>query len=136
MSNRDIVSTSALASKYLEIHNKIEPPISTLEFFENEFIDSENIVEMNANIAVCDVANEKDGQHETISGDNTMIPHEKIINEATNGFDVMIRIRREYSSQVLILFQNEESLDDTTASSKGTIFDDAVTDMHEGLETE
>ena len=86
VSNRDIVSISALASKYLETYNKNEHPISTLALLENEIIDSDDTVEMNANIAMFDVS---DDQNDTVGGDNNMTSHKNFINEVTNEFNHM-----------------------------------------------
>ena len=115
VSNRDIVSISALASKYLETYNKNEHPISTLALLENEIIDSDDTVEMNANIAMFDVS---DDQNDTVGGDNNMTSHKNFINEVTNEFNDMDPYKAGiFQSSInydLEFQEGEESLDDKT----------------------
>ena len=134
VSNRDIVSISALASKYLETYNKNEHPISTLALLENEIIDSDDTVEMNANIAMFDVS---DDQNDTVGGDNNMTSHKNFINEVTNEFNDMdpykAGIFQSSINYVSEFQEGEESLEDKTTSSNGTMFDDAVSETNKEM---
>ena len=127
VSNRDIISINALASKYIDNHNKTDHPISTLALLENEIIDSDENMEINANIV----------ENEQVF---PPISHEELIKDVNDTFEAMDPYKAgifKPSINFISEFQDdEESLDEETTVSHDDMDEDDMAATTKGLTAE
>ena len=90
VSNRDVIQSNAMATKYLDDHDKSEHPISLLASLEYKIIPSEDVTELNANIAAMMHMNQSQIRLEEdpiTQGTNEHLSHEAHINSVTKDFN-------------------------------------------------
>ena len=140
VSNRDVIQSNAMATKYLDDHDKSEHPISLLASLEYKITPSEDVTELNANIVAIDTSEEmhmNQGQipleEDPISKEtNHHLFHEAHINSVTkysNGLDPfyyeMFNPKINFVSE---LQSDEESI---IVQSDDSNYDDAMSNFDE-----
>ena len=141
VSNRDVIQINALANKYLDEHDKTEHPISLLASLEYKITPSEDVTEMNANIAAMDTSEEKHMNQGQISleedpiltqGTNEFLSHKDHINSITNDFNGLDPFHYDMFNPKINFVSDLKNNEESIIESGDSIFDDAMSNFDEG----